>query len=258
MDAAAPAKTAPPVKRWLPYWAVLQADLRQTLQGWVYRVWVLTSLLGAGGYLLYRYGVDREAGIVQPASGFVCDLLRWSVLGSMALVIALAGGCICGERGILADSVLSRGISRYQYFLGKWHSRLAVVLGTFLTLGLVTLAGGLLFLHEDVSLVGYLVALATVLAVLAAVTSCGVTVSAVANSTVLAVAVLWLVLYGAGFALTLLPSRYPTPDYALRNLPAILKGHYDLTMLGRLVAWSLGGSVVSALFGLVYFARRDV
>ncbi len=246
------------INRWLPYWAVLQADIRQTLNGWVYRVWVLSSLLGLIGYLLYRYGVDREAGIVQPASMFIADLLRWSVIGSLALVVALACGSISSERGIVADSVLSRGISRYQYFMGKWHARLVIVVGTFMVFGLTAFLGSLLLLHEDVSLVGYGVALLTVVTLLVAVTTCGVAVSAVVNSTVLAVAVLWVVLYGSGLALTLLPSRYPTPDYALRNLPAILHGQFDLSMLGRLMGWSIAGSLVFALFGLIYFSRRDV
>jgi hypothetical protein len=257
MEAPAPLKIQK-INRWLPYWAVFQADLQQTLRGWVYRVWVLSSVLGMVGYLLYRYGVDREAGIVQPASSFICDLLRWSVVGSLALIVALACGSISAERGIVADSVLSRGISRYQYFMGKWHARVVIVIGTFMVLGLVALLGSFLLLHEDVSILGYLVALVTVITMLIAVTTCGVAVSAVSNSTVLAVAVLWLVLYGAGFALTLLPARYPTPDYALRNLPSILHGQYDLTMLGRLMGWSLMGSLAFALVGLVYFSRRDV
>ena len=252
--AAKPAK----IKRWLPYWAVLQADLRQTVHSWAYRVWVLTSVLAAVGYLLYRYGVDREAGIVQPASMFISDLLRWSVVGSVALIIALAGGSISSERGILADSVLSRGISRYQYFLGKWHSRLVTVTGTFLAMGLAALAGSFALLHEDVSLAGCLVALATVLVLLGAVTTCGVTVSAISNSTVLGIAVLWMLLYGIGFSLSLLPARYPTPDYALKNLPNILRGFYDLEILGRLMAGSALASLVIGLVGLTIFARRDV
>jgi hypothetical protein len=257
MDVPAQAKVAK-INRWLPYWAVFQADIRQTLRGWVYRVWVLSSILGMVGYLLYRYGVDREAGLVQPASTFISDLLRWSVVGSLALVVALACSSISSERGIVADSVLSRGISRYQYFMGKWHSRVVIVVCTFLTLGIAALLGSWLLLYEDVSLIGYAVAIVTVIVLLIAVTTCGVAVSAVANSTVLAVAVLWLLLYGSGFALTLLPSRYPTPDYALRNLPNILHGQFDLSMLGRLMGWSLLASLCCALVGLVYFSRRDV
>ena len=127
------------IKRWLPYWAVYQADLSQTLRSWAYRASVLIALSAAVGYLLYRVGVYREAGIIQPASNLISELLRWSVLGGVALVIVVTGGSISSERGILADSVLSRGISRYQYFLGKLHARLTTVAGTFAIMSAVAL-----------------------------------------------------------------------------------------------------------------------
>lgn len=257
MEATAPAK---PVKinRWLPYWAVFQSDLRQTLRSWVYRFWVLVSVLTALGYLLYRYGILHEAGIFQSASTFMSDLLRWTVLGSVTLIVVMTAGSISSERGTMADSVLSRGISRYQYFMGKWHSRLVAVLGTFLVMGMLAMAGGFLLLHSDLSLGGSVVALVTTAALLAVVVTCGVTVSAVANSTVLGIAVLWMVVYGAGFLLYLLPADFPSPERALNNLPNILRGYYSLQALGRLVGWSALGSCVAASVGLFYFARRDV
>jgi ABC-type transport system involved in multi-copper enzyme maturation permease subunit len=257
VEGLTPVKTAK-IKRWLPYWAVLQADFKQTLRSWVYRFWVLISVLAAAGYLLYRFGISHEAGIVQPASKLISDLLRWSVLGSVALIIALTGGSISSERGIMADSVLSRGISRYQYFLGKWHARLLAVVGTFLTMGLLALAGSFFFFHEDLRFDGSLIALATLLAFLAVVTTCGVTVSAISNSTMLGIAVLWLVLYGVGFSLALLPAHIMTPVRVLDNLPNTLRGYYDLGVLGRLIGWSMLSSLGVATFGLVYFARRDV
>src|SRR5262245_25936932 len=134
MDAPA-VKTVTKINRWLPYLAVLQADMRQTLTSWVYRTWVFVSMVAALGYLLYRSGVYHEAKIVQPASLMISDLLRWTVIGSVTLVILLTAGAISSERGTLADSVLSRGISRHQYFLGKWHARLVTVLGTFFVMG---------------------------------------------------------------------------------------------------------------------------
>jgi ABC-2 type transport system permease protein len=257
MDAPKPAKPVR-INRWLPYWAVFQADVRQTLRSWVYRTWVLMSILAAVGYLLYRVGVYREAGIIQPASLLVSDLLRWTVLGSVALIVALTAGSISSERGTLADSVLSRGISRYQYFLGKWHARLAAVLGSFLVMGAAWLAASHFLLHEDVRLDGAALALATVAALLAAVITFGVSVSAVAGSTVLGIAVLWMALYGAGFLLSLLPESVPSPDRALQRLPYILRGHYDLTGLGRLMLWSGLASLAAAVVGMAYFARRDV
>jgi hypothetical protein len=196
--------------------------------------------------------------MIQPASGLLSDLLRWSVLGGVGLVILVTAGSISSERGILADSVLSRGISRYQYFLGKWHARLAIVGGTFLVMGVFTFIASYFFLHEDLSIIGSVVGLITVLALLAVVATCGVAVSALCNSTLVGIAILWVVLYGTGFGLSFLPSSYPTPDRALRNLPNILQGMYDVHGLARLIGYAAAGSLLAACVGLGYFARRDV
>lgn len=244
--------------RWLPYWAVFQADMQQTLGSWVYRIWVFVSILAATGYLLYRFGLTHEAGIVQPASQMISDLLRWTVLGSITLIAILCSGTISSERGTMADSVLSRGISRHQYFLGKWHSRLLTILVTFWALGGSMLLAGLFLLHEDLSLEGSLIALAAFSAFLVAVISLGVTVSAICNSTLLGVAILWVILYGGSFALSLLPLRYPAPARLLTNLPYMLKGYYDSQLVLQFTAWTLGVSLVAALVGLTYFARRDI
>jgi hypothetical protein len=258
MDAVTTHAKPAKINRWLPYWAVLQADIGLTLRSWVYRFWVLVSIMAAVGYLLYRFGIDRGAGINQSASDLISDLLRWTVFGSVTLIIVLTAGSISGERGTMADSVLSRGISRYQYFLGKWHARLVAVLGTFLALGLLALAASFFLLSQDLSFSGSVVALLTVSSLLAVVTTCGVTISAITNSTVLGITVLWMILYGAGFILTLLPKHFPSPNWALEHLPNILRGLYDLEVLARLVGWSLAGCCAVALVGMVYFSRRDV
>jgi ABC-type transport system involved in multi-copper enzyme maturation permease subunit len=258
MDATLEKKKPVTFNRWLPYWAVFQADVQQTVHSWVYRIWVLVSVLAAVGYLLYRFGLSHEAGIVQPASKLIAELLRWTLLGSITLIVVLTAGSISSERGTMADSVLSRGISRHQYFLGKLHSRLATILITFAVMACVVLIAGVFLLHEDVTFGGSAVAVGTVCALLAAVITCGVTVSAICSSTVLGIALLWVMLYGGGFALSLLPDRYPSPDRALASLPFILRGYYDPQILGRLVLWCLSVSVVVAVIGLAWFARRDV
>jgi hypothetical protein len=125
-------------------------------------------------------------------------------------------------------------------------------------MGIVALTASYFLLHEDLSLIGSLVALATVAALLAAVITSGVTVSAMVNNTVVAIAVLWIVLYGAGFALSLLPTHYPSPDRIVGSLPAVLRGFYDLTALGRIAGYSALFSLVTALVGLISFSRRDV
>jgi hypothetical protein len=260
MDVA-PATAVPRAKinRFLPYWAVFQADLRQMLQSWIYRVWVLLSFGTAIGYLLYRFGAKQESGMMQPAPQMVGDLLHWVIFGSVSLIIVLTAGAICAERGTMADSVLSRGISRYQYFLGKLHSRLLLVLGTYFAMCVIALGGGFFLLHgESLTLIGSVVAIVTVAAVLVIVVTSGVSVSAVSNNTVVSIAVVWLTLNGIGFLMTFLPAHYPSPDRALEHLPDVLCGRFHIQRVYEMVLGCLGISFGIGLVGMISFSRRDV
>ena len=86
MDAPAPPKEMK-INRWLPYWAVLQADLQMTLRSWGYRIWLFISILATGAYLLFHIALQQKAGLLQPASLKVSDLLLWSFLAGVTLVI---------------------------------------------------------------------------------------------------------------------------------------------------------------------------
>ena len=83
------------------------------------------------------------------------------------------------------------------------------------------------------------------------------TLSALTNGTAVGIAVLWVVLYGGGFALGLLPP-FPSPDRELHRLPHILHSDYNLRVPGERIAWSAGVSFVTSLVGLFWFARPDV
>jgi hypothetical protein len=199
---------------------------------------------------------------VRSAAGQTGDLFRVLVVGSLALIVVLAVSSVSSERGTVADSVLSRGISRHQYFLAKWHARLVVVAATFAVLAAVVLAAGhFLFRSDaetDLSFAGGLAAVVAVTAVLVVIVSWGVTIGALTNGTVLGITVFWLVLYGAGFLLSLLPEPYPSPDRELARLKYVLRGEYNAAVLWNMVLASAGLSALAAAVGLYGFSRRDV
>jgi ABC-2 type transport system permease protein len=256
MDAAHAAAFAP--RRWLPYWAVFQTDLRQTLRSWVYLIWIAVSVLACTGYLLYRFGLQNEVGMIQKASSHANDLIRWLVLGSLSLVVVLTVSSISSERGALADSVLSRGISRFQYFLAKWHARLFIVLATFGVLfGLVCILSNLLF-EDDMTFSGAISAALFVSAVLTAIVSCGVTIGAITSSTILGISIFWIFLYGAGFLMAALPDHYPSPIRTMAGLPKVLVGDGSLYALQDLFIVSVLVSLLAAGFGMAVFSREDV
>jgi hypothetical protein len=244
--------------RFLPYWAVLQTDLRQTVRSWVYRLWVLLVLAAAAGSVVYKVGAQREAGIVQAASVQTGDLLRGLVAVSLALVALLAVSGVSSERATVADAILSRGISRHQYFLAKLHARSAAVLGTFAALATVVLLAHHFLFDSDLSLAGGFAAVVMVAAVLVVVVSWGVTIGALSNGTVIGITLFWLALYGGIFLLSLLPEPYPTPDRVLGRLKFVLRGQYDPAVVTQMVAASAVLSGLAAAVGLVGFSRRDV
>ena len=261
MDAQ-PAVVTVKFNKFLPYWAVLQTDLHQTFHSWIYRLWVLMAVVAVGGILLYRVGIHKEAGIFVSAAAQSGELFRILVLGSLALIVVLAVSAVGAEKGTVADSVLSRGISRHQYFFAKWHARIAVVVSTFAVLAMAILAVSYFLFKSDaetdLSLGGSLMAILTVCAVLIAIVSWGVTIGALTNGTVLGITVFWLVLYGAGFLMTLLPDAYPSPDRELSHLKLVLMGQYNMGSLTNLMLGSLALSAAAAAVGVLGFGHRDV
>ena len=257
MDLPAPTKLLK-INRFLPYWAVLQMDVRQTLRSWSFRLWIAAAVVLSIGYLLHRAAIHHQAGIQQSAATLMSEVLQFTILIGTTLVIMLTAGTISSERGTMADSVLSRGISRYSYFMGKWHARLFTYVGSFLFIAILALIASITLLHGDLSLIGSLLAMALVAAVLVMVISCGVTVSSFCNSTVLGIAVLWMALYGVGVALALLEYGMLNPVKLLKLLPVMLHGEYDFHMQATLIGYCFAVSGGAALLGLIHFARRDV
>lgn len=257
MDATA-TQTKIRFNRLLPYWAVLQTDLRQTVHSWVFRLWVLLSLLSATGYGLYKYGIHHEAGIVQSASMQTGDLLRGVAVASLAFVALLSVSAVSSERATVADAVLCRGISRHQYFMAKWHARTVVVLGTFAVLSALILTGYHYLLDPDVSLTGGIAATAIALAALACVIAWGVTIGALANGTVIAITLFWMILYGAILLCSFLPEPFPSPSYVFAQMRVILRGNFDEYRVGRVIGGFLMVACLGAAVGLIGFRRKDV
>lgn len=244
--------------RFLPYLAVLSTDLRQTFRNWVYRLWIVATILVAIGFLLYRFGLHQEAGMIRPASVHSSELFRGIALGSLALIVVLTVSAVASERGTLADSVLSRGISRYQYFLAKLHSRAIVIVLTFAVMSSFMLVAFHFFLGEDLSLAGVTWAVLTISCLLIAVVSVGVAMGAITNSSVVGIAILWIAMYGLGILMSLLPQTFPSPEKVIARLPFVLRGEYELNSLGEWVLGSLFVAFVASTIGLIAFARRDV
>ncbi len=259
--AAAIAASNPPRRFywWLPYAAVLGMEWRQTWRSWMFRVAMLLVAVLAIGYVLHRAAIYHQAGILQSATVTLAEVLQAGLLLGPTLMVILSAGTIASERGTLADSVLSRGISRYAYFLGKWHGRLAALLaGYFLAVGMVVLLACVLLRREDISLMGTLWALFLEASVLAAVISIGVFFSTTSPGTAMAMLLTWVVVHGLAALLWISGLTLLHPQGLWRWLPLLLRGQYDAIVVAQAIGWAWLVVMGAALMGLVHFSRCDV
>jgi hypothetical protein len=225
--------------------------------------------------------IETAAGEVR----IVQQLLKYYVVVWVTFVIMLTGGTITSELGVVADSVLSRGISRWQYFLGKLSSRLLAVLGVYALVMVPTalfiwLGGGCAQLsgevvavhvadefaspatlqrgHAALTFTGLSIGLGRVAVLLALVVTIAVALSASFSSPVISIGVAWVALYGAGLALSLLDVKSLSAASLIAELPEILTGNFVMVQQTWLIAGWLAASALVALASGILFARRDV
>jgi len=125
MDSSA---DGPKLGTWaMPYVAILRHDLGTLWASWLVRLWlagtvVLTFALVASNWATFRDGT------------LVASLLfPYLVFPWFFVVVVLGISPVSGSRsGELADAILSRPVSRWQYLLATWSARVAVVWGVYL------------------------------------------------------------------------------------------------------------------------------
>jgi ABC-2 type transport system permease protein len=258
VDSPAPAKQPRLRRAWLPYWAVLRMDLYETFRSWLFRSWVLVTLVLCTGYLLHTVTVHQRSGQPQSAAAMMAQILQFILYAGSTLVILISAGTISSERETLADAVLCRGISRYQYFLGKLHSRLFTVIGSFLLITAFVLVGSAFLLRSDLDWYDSALCLLLVGSLLTLVVCISVAVSGMVQSTVLGIALVWIALYTLGAAMLLVPLGGINLADWLQQMPQLMRGEIELSTQWRMLWGCLITAALITFVGMTHFARKDV
>ena len=105
---------------------ILKYDFGQLSQSWVSRIWIIVMTIPAI-FLIFLANYENEfasetmafytATVLMPASGLA--------------IAVLSASSINGESGIIADSILSRAITRSEYVCAKILSRIGFILITY-------------------------------------------------------------------------------------------------------------------------------
>jgi hypothetical protein len=267
--------------RFLPLWGVILDDWRQGVRHWAIAWWGILSLMlgvvwfiespsappapssvaaaGEGGdQYLVQSGTDELANVQGPrASTMAAKTLRLHLLVWATLVIALAGSSIAAESEIVGDSILSRGVSRWQYYLGKVIGRVSLTVAAFIVFTLPLIILSLLKCHNDLSLAGLWGAMVQGSLLLAGVAAISVSASAWFRNPLLAVAVSWMVVYGFAIVVSIMQIDSVSPLRFIESVMAMPR-RPDVVMTATSLLSTLGLGVLGAnLVSLVGYSRRD-
>jgi len=125
----------------MPFLAIFRLDLRTLAGSWTVRLWLAGTVLLTAVLMLLNWAQFPTAPLIASL------LVPYLVFPWFLVVMALGINPVSGSRAeALADGILSRPVTRWEYLLATWSARVAVVLGTYLIVILPAI--GLLSLVE--------------------------------------------------------------------------------------------------------------
>ena len=232
--------------------ALMMADLvNNVARSWAVRGWMGLMVLQA------FVTVPASTGDSTAADALAGLLGTFPILWSL-FVIVNTSGAVSSEAGIVADSILSKSVTRYEYILAKMAARLALVLGAYL---LITLPSAYLVSRYGVgklSTSGVVWAITITGAMLVLLTSLSVGLSALFNRTMVAMIGAWGAWYAAGAITALFRVEYLSPLDIVDTLPTTLVGDFAAADQWRILFGFALASVAVMSVAVLHFSRKDL
>lgn len=208
--------------RMMPFLAILRHDLRTLSASWLVRLWlgataVVALLLLAGNWGNFRTG-PLVASLLFPYLVF-----PWSLV-----VMVLSVTPLSGQRGeAVADGLLSRPITRYEYLLASWSARIVLVLSVYLSVMVPTILIAVLAERpvsaDSVTFYGIVGALSAVGLVMAFLVSLGFFLAVALRNQWLALVVLVFFWFPVNLVLNTFSLEELSPISLNQALPTLLR-----------------------------------
>lgn len=241
-------------QRGMAFLALLEQDLRSMVNSWVVRIW---ALLTAAMALITIPAALAETDGTLASDALAGMLGTYPVIWS-TVAILISAGAVAAESGVVADSILSKAVTRLDYISAKVISRLVVVVGLFL---LIAVPSAYLMGRSstsDLARSGVVWGIVLVGIIMTLLTSLAVTLSTLFDRPMVAVVVTWVLWYAAGAIFSLLEIEHLSPVHVVEALPLTLQGDYDTMDMWRTLGLFAGVSVVVSAIASVYFTHKDL
>lgn len=235
------------------YLYLLRLDMEQLARSWLVRIWVLL-LAGPAGFFVVVAANEGELASETLAAYMAVVLapLSWLV------VSVLSASAVNGEASIVADSILSRSVTRRAYIWSKITARLAVFLAVYVAVMAPLAYLMLRFAVRDATIGGVTWGLLTVASLLVFLAAFGISLSAIFRNMVAAVLTVLVSTVASGAVFQFLALDWLSTTGVVIGLPEAFRG--ELSVAEQLRVMLVFGvlSVLVTAPGIFYFQRKDL
>ncbi len=233
--------------------AILRYDLSQLGRSWLVRIWI--ALLSAPALFLVVVAANEEELASETLAAYLAAV--YAPLSGIAISI-LAVGAVSGESGMIADSILSKSVTRTEYISAKIVARVGTALGIYVAVMLPFVYLVIRYAVPDTSTGGVAVGLAMVAVLLTFLASLGITLSTLLQNVLMAVLLLLVGVVASGAVLQFFGLTWMSTTAIFYELPRTFRGEtpvWDEVRVLLVFPLLTAGAIVSALW---LFRRKDL
>ena len=232
---------------------LLRLDVEQLARSWLVRIWVVLLAVPAGFFVVVAANEQELASETLAAyMAAVLAPLSWLV------VAVLSASAVSGEANVIADSILSKAVTRRVYIWSKISARLAVFLGVYTAVTVPLSYLVLRFAVRDATVEGVVWGLLTVASLLIFLAMFGLALSAMLRNMLAAVLTVLVTTALSGAVFQFLSLDWLSTTAVVGGLPETFRGEPTVWEQVRVLLVFGVLAVVAIVSGITYFQRRDL
>lgn len=235
------------------FFAILRYDLNQLGRSWLVRIWI--ALLGAPALFLVVVAANEGELASETLAAYLAAV--YAPLSGIAISI-LAVGAVSGESGMVADSILSKSVTRTEYMSAKIVARVGIALVIYMVVMLPFAYLVIRYAVPDTSTGGVAVGLAMVALLLTFLASLGIMLSTLLHNVLLAVLLLLVGVVASGVVLQFVGLNWMSTTAVINELPRTFRGETPVWDEVRVLLVFLSLTAAAIVSSIWLFRRKDL
>ena len=233
--------------------AILRFDLGQLSRSWLVRIWIVL-LIAPAGFLVVVSATEKELAS-ETLRAYIGAVL--APLSALAVAV-ITSGAVVGETATVADSIMSRSVTRAEYLWAKIVSRLGVTMLIYFAIVVPFAYLVSRYATRDTTAGGVAAGVLMVGALLAFLAAFGIALSTLMRNVLMAVLVLLVTLVASGVVLQFLGLTWMSTTGVIEGLPDTFRGRTPMYDQIRVLVVFPVLTMIAIVVAMWGFRRKDL